>query len=219
MREQVNFKELNTKQKAEYIWDYYKLPILAVLIVIVIGAYLIGVVVKGTEPVATLVVVNAAAGRGYEETDFSDFMEEYDYNPAKQEVVVDTGYTLDSTNPTGNAYTYQALITVVSAGGADVLSADEEMFFHLAEAGGCADLAACLTEEELEELKDDIVYVKLEGMEEPYAAGIRLGSDSWFVKNGYYEDGCVVGIAAGTMHEEGAVRLLRYVLFSWKLKL
>lgn len=216
MREKVDFKKMNTRQKAEYIWEYYKLPIVAVLLVILIGVYLIGVFTKGKEPVATLIAVNAAADGAFEKMDFSDFMEEYDYDSAKQEVAVDTGYTLDSSNPTGDAYTYQALITVVSAGGADVVSADEEMFFYLAEAGGYADLAGYLTEDELAELKDNIIYVKLEGMEKPYAAGIRLGSDSWFVKNGYYENGCVVGVAAGTVREEGAERLLRHLLLGEK---
>lgn len=214
MREKVDFKKLDRKQKLGYIWDYYKLPILIGLFLLIFGTYVICEVVKGKEAVATLVTVNAEAGRGYEDTDFSDFMEKYDYNPTKQEVAVDTGYTLDSSNPTKDPYIYQALITIVSAGGADVVSADEGMFSCLAEAGGFRDLTEYLSEEELAEYEEDIVYVQLQGMEEEYAAGIRLDSDSWLVENGYYKEECIVGIAAGTMHEEGAERLLRYILFS-----
>lgn len=213
MREKVDFKKLNMKQKTGYIWDYYKLPILAGLLVLILSIYFIGEYVKNKEPVATLVAVNAEPGRGFADTDFSDFIEEYDYNPAKQEVVVDTGYTLDSSNPTKDPYNYQALITVVSAGAADVLSADEELFVYLAEAGGCADLKNFLSKEELAERKEDIVYVTIPGTEEQYAAGIRVGGDSWFGENGFYKDGCIVGIASGTIHEEGAARLLKYLLF------
>lgn len=212
MREKVDFKKMTGKQKAGYIWEYYKVHILVVIAVVAFLITIIHHYATAKEAVVTILPINAEnAGTGIE-PDFSDFMEEYHYDSKKQEIVVSSGYTFDSNDPTRSSYSYQALITVLSAGGADVVSADEQMYAYLAQAGICADLSEFYSKEELEQMGESVYYVTDPDTNEEYAVGIRMGSDSWMVKEGFYKEDYVIGIAGGSKYRDGAKQMLSYIV-------
>lgn len=60
----VKFKELSTKEKVEYIWDYYKLPIFAVIFFIFAAAYIIVQQTTRIEYIFNLTLVGSSIDEG-----------------------------------------------------------------------------------------------------------------------------------------------------------
>lgn len=213
MEKKADLKTMTWKQRIGFVWDYYRLVILAVVAVIILIGMTVHHYMTTKEDISQIVLVNAKSMPADEEPDFSEFMEQYGYDTAAQEVVVNDAYYVDLTSTdTSNLYSYQSLQTVIAGGGVDVLGADEMVFENLAQSGAIADLAQYFSKDELEQLKDYIFYVEDKDTGDTFAAGIRLGAGSWSVEHGYYEKECILGIALGSEHKEAAEQMFRYLL-------
>ena len=180
MEKKADLKTMTWKQRIGFVWDYYRLVILAAVAVIILIGMTVHHYMTTKEDVSQIVLVNAKSMPADEEPDFSEFMEQYGYDTAAQEVVVNDAYYVDLTSTdTSNLYSYQSLQTVIAGGGVDVLGADEMVFENLAQSGAMADLTQYFSKDELEQLKDYIFYVEDKDTGDTFAAGIRLGAGSW----------------------------------------
>ena len=142
MEKKADLKTMTWKQRVGFVWDYYRLVILAVVAVIILIGMTVHHYMTTKEDISQIVLVNAKSMPADEEPDFSEFMEQYGYDTAAQEVVVNDAYYVDLTSTdTSNLYSYQSLQTVIAGGGVDVLGADEMVFENLAQSGAIADLA------------------------------------------------------------------------------
>ena len=161
MEKKADLKTMTWKQRIGFVWDYYRLVILAVVAVIILIGMTVHHYMTTKEDISQIVLVNAKSMPADEEPDFSEFMEQYGYDPAAREVVVNDAYYVDLTSTdTSNLYSYQSLQTVIAGGGVDVLGADEMVFENLAQSGAIADLTQYFSKDELEQLKDYIFYVE-----------------------------------------------------------
>ncbi len=161
MEKKADLKTMTWKQRIGFVWDYYRLVILAVVAVIILIGMTVYHYMTTKEDISQIVLVNAKSMPADEEPDFSEFMEQYGYDTAAQEVVVNDAYYVDLTSTdTSNLYSYQSLQTVIAGGGVDVLGADEMVFENLAQSGAIADLTQYFSKDELEQLKDYIFYVE-----------------------------------------------------------
>lgn len=215
MEKKADFKTMSKSERVGFIWDYYKWWIIGAIILIAVAVNLIQHFVSYKTPVAQLVLVNCGTS-GMEdeaEPDFSDFMKQYGYDEAEQEVTLQTSYVVDLENTSSsNAYTYESLQTIVAAGGVDVLAADEDVFTYFTEQQNYANLSDYLSDVLMEQYADDIVYATDPETDEEYPAGIRLEKNAWMEQYDYYPQGCVIGIVNGSEHKEAARQLLLYLL-------
>ena len=215
MEKKADFKTMKKSEIAGFIWDYYKWWIIGSVIVIAAAVSLIHHFVTAKAAIVEMALVNCGsyATEEEKEPDFSDFMDQYGYDKKKQEVVLQTSFSVDLTSTdSGNAYSYEALMTQIAAGGIDVFAADDEVYEYLAGQQYFANLSDYLSEEQLKQYGDTIVFVTDPETKEDYPAGIRLKKNTWMEHYGFYPEGCIIGILTGTSREEAAQRLLFYVL-------
>ena len=58
MEKKTDFKALSSKAKVQYIWDYYKWPILAVIVAVIFVIYLIYHYVTYRDPLLNVIMIN-----------------------------------------------------------------------------------------------------------------------------------------------------------------
>lgn len=88
MEKKADLKTMTWKQRVGFVWDYYRLVILAVVAVIILIGMTVHHYMTTKEDISQIVLVNAKSMPADEEPDFSEFMEQYGYDTAAQEVVV-----------------------------------------------------------------------------------------------------------------------------------
>lgn len=217
MEQKTPFRELSGKAKLQYIWDYYKLPIGGVLILLAILISVIHYYATYKDPVLTLMLVNSSIDA--EDTtiqhSFDSFMEENNYNPARQEVAFSKNLFLDMSNPQGpTGQTLVSLDVMTGGRGISAIFSDPDNFDGLAERSYFLDITDYLTDEQIREHQDDLVYTADTDTNERYAAGIRLTKEKckWLQDTGAYEE-CVVGICYDSNnHPDAQKALLTYLL-------
>ena len=213
MEKKADLKTMKKSEVAGFIWDYYKWWIIGGVIVIALVTSLIYHFVTYKSPIVELVLVNCASEGEETEPDFSDFMDQYGYDDTKQEVVLQNSYAVNLTNgASGNVYSFEALQTLIAAGGVDVLAADKEVYAYLAKQQNVADLSDYLSADLMEKYAKNIVYVTDSETGKKYPAGIRLVHNQWMDNYGYYPDGCVIGIVNGSGRTTAAKQLMQYLL-------
>lgn len=208
------FKELTTKEKIEYIWDYYHLHILGALF----GALLLTMFIYSwvTEKEATLsvVMINTPEGSSADEYDnvegFDAFLEEYGYEVYDGAIEMISGYTLSDGEKT-NAEIKRSLEAYLGAGIPHVLFGTGEVYMDYVDMGVFADLSELLPEELLKKYEDQLIYSDNNGEEAPYPCAIYLENNAWVMGNGYYED-CYFGILAQAPSMEVATDFAEYIL-------
>lgn len=212
MEKKTAFKDLSRKAKVQYIWDYYRLHIIAAICLV---AFVISMIVHYAayrESVLDIVMVNTL--NPYEESVSStdEFFEQEGFTK-KEEVTVDTSITFsDDDNYSTNYYSDQKLTLKLSVGGADVLFAPEFVFQQYADAGSLMPLTDYLTADELEQYKDMIVYATDSETGETPPCGLELNDNQWLSDYGYYTGTVYFGIAYATDNKENAVDFFHYVM-------
>lgn len=209
----ANLKEMTPKERISYIWDYYKFWIIGVIVAVIAMIGIVRSITGSKNAIAQMVFVNASPECG--EVDMTDFLTQNGYDPAEDEVAVNTSFYLDLTSTdTNGMYTLQSLQTLIAAGGMDVLCADEKLYDFLGKNGAAADLSQYFSAEELAQLEDfgQIYYITDEETNVEYPAGIILDKDSWMVKNGYYDDTCIIGIVNGGLNPDAGLQILQYIV-------
>ena len=218
-------KEMPLKERISYIWEYYKwiflIAIIAVIVTISVVRHFLSM--KETVLYALLVNADTFTYTGNASELFHEFLSEEGYDPKKEEVTVNSSIHDLSGGSMSDVYGRQAMVTVMGSGTADVCVMNEELFEEEGSLGAFIPVQYYLTEEEMEELSDRIIWVTAdpeigsiaEGGESEeqgtlYARGIRISEDNVLTKSGLYEaEGTVAGIANASSRTELAAKLVR----------
>ena len=97
-------------------------------------------------------------------------------------------------------------------GSVDVFFSDYDFFYSLGEFDYLADIRDYLSDEVLENYKEDLIYVKSAETGKEYPIGIALKQNAWVKETGWYKDSCVVGLAEGLKDSDLAVKFIEKVL-------
>ena len=213
MEKKTDFKALSKKQKVGYIWDYYRWHILIAIVVIAFAGSLIHHYATYKESVLDIIMINC----NYAYTNDTPGLEEYcdmiDINPEKETVAVDVSLTFSEADTySTNYYSDQSLTLKLSVGGGDILFCNENVFMEYATAHSFTDLSTVLTEEELAEWSDSLIYVTDEETNYEYPCGIVLPEKNWSTIYGYYNGSKYFGIGCNAENLDNAVTFFRYVL-------
>ena len=203
-------KKLSGQEKWLFIWDYYRIPLIALGCVMILTAITL-LTNAGREEVA-LYAVFVNSDRALEEPDSTplDALAERAGIPMEGRTVdVTANLTLgQDLNEAYDAQTVQVLAALFGISDLDLFAADEEVFEGYAQQDAFADLSVLIDRELL--AGADLYTYTLEG--KTVTGGIVLHSGSALHEAGYYHGDVIVGAAVNAEHLEEAVAVLRQLL-------
>lgn len=203
-------KTMSSRQKWEYIWEYYKSWILAGVLIVAIILYSIYSTFFRQENALYVTMVNAT---GYESSVFDEFLDAAGFGTERYCVDVNAGLKLNVQNPSvQDAQTLEVLYALFGTGNLDLYAADEEMFNFFAETGALVDLRAYLSPEFLAENENRLHKVTLLSNGEEIIAGIYPEESSRFYSAGYYEEPVPLGVATDAINIGTAVACLIWLV-------
>ena len=230
----TKFSDMTGKQKASYIWDYYKFWIIGGLIAIVAVTILIRDWRENAKPTYLYVeMLNTYFAADPSNTIYSDFVNAENIDTDKEHLTigVDTYLATDSFDTTMMAY-QQRLIANYASGELDVVIGPVDVMEGPANSDCYADLGKLLPEDLLSELSDrdyEFYYFdpskdEIEDYEDedlsPYFAGIYLDNCAYLNnmgENGAYpvpegeDDRVIFTISANSKRTDHAVGFLRFL--------
>ncbi|MCD7715819.1 MAG: hypothetical protein LUI39_05120 [Lachnospiraceae bacterium] len=165
-------KLLSWKDRLIYVWDYYK-PQMGAIIAVIFVIYL-GITIYHNlqiDNVFSVYMVNCGSYTIDSDALLADYTDYIGGIGEKEEMTFDTSTILDEED-VNYGYAYQMKFTaVLTAKMVDVILADPDTFEEYAGYGYFVDLREVLTDEQLEEWSDLLVYMDNteEGVNAPYA--------------------------------------------------
>lgn len=206
------FKEMTFGQKAQYIWEYYKIPIFGIILgIITIVILIVGLIRKDPEVVLNVCMVNANQYQVAEEDVFDRYLKEQGYNPQTQTIQIKGNYKMGVGHEV-DFTSFQAINTAMSMGQLDLIIGDETVFLTFGTGRGFKSLSEILTPELMEKYEDQLYTVLDDETKEPVICGIWLPKENELVKDGYYKEGVLVGVPYSVTNQELATEMLLYLL-------
>ncbi|MGN0294699.1 MAG: hypothetical protein ACI4D3_11935 [Lachnospiraceae bacterium] len=233
-QDQKTFKALHGRQKLQYIWDYYKLP----LAVICILLYVIGYILYGhfthKETLLCTALVNVSAGETLTEQLNAGFLDFVKADRQKEQLELYTGlYLTDDENSPYHEYTYASrmkILASINSKELDVVLMDKEAFDSFSQNGYLCNLEELLAAEDtslynqlkpylitntiiLEDNSVDTVLdpsVAYEAVTEEYPVGLDL-SRIGKVGTAGYNDSIYMGIISNSQRKNASVDYIRYL--------
>ncbi len=210
-KDEIPFRELTTGQKCSYLWDYYRLPAVIVLVVVVFALLLIRSIVTEKEAVLTVTLVDCPEDIGVEEY-VLDYAASKDIQ--SDEVAVSDAM-LGKSESGGGAMSQagMALYVRLQGGAEDVLIFPEEEFEEFASSGYFLDLTDVVPSEWTERLiVVEQSYDEYEDTQpEPMACAIRLSDIGRFGDSDYAKN-AVIAISYNPAHPDMACDFLNDLL-------
>ncbi|MCH4191890.1 MAG: hypothetical protein LKF52_06245 [Butyrivibrio sp.] len=160
IREQHNkVKQMGTRARLAYFWEYYRIPTVVILAVIILAVFLIHDIVTAKPYGFYAMMINSSPQT--QESDLEDSFAKYaDIDTSKYDCYIDTSTTLNLTST--NQYdmaSQQKIMAVVAAGDLDTMVADYNSFNRYAMNDTFTDLRKILTSEQQKKYADDFYYI------------------------------------------------------------
>ena len=203
-------KKLSGRDKWLFVWDYYRIPLIAAACVMLLTAITL-LTNAGREEVA-LYAVFVNTDVSLEEPDASalNALAETAGIPMEGKTVALTAnLTLGQTySEAADAQTVQVLAALFGISDLDLFAADQAVFERYAQQDAFADLSVLIDRELL--AGADLYTYSVEG--KTVTGGIVLHPGSVLHRAGYYYGDVIVGAAINAEHLEEAVAMLRAML-------
>lgn len=232
--EREKLKNLHGLKKVQYIWDYYKLP----LVVLCIFLYIIGYSLYGhfthKETVLYTALVNVSVSDSLSEqlsTSFLDYLEE-DISKNTMQLYTGLYLTDDETNPY-HEYTYASrmkILASIDSEQLDVVLMNKEAFDAFSQNGYLCNLEELLSDQDaalynrlkpylatntiiLEDNSIDLQFdssLTYEAVTEEYPVGLDLSKADLIHRAGF-DDTVYLGIIQNSTHKDTAVNYVQYI--------
>lgn len=203
-------KKLSGRDKWLFVWDYYRIPLIAAACVMLLTAITL-LTNAGREEVA-LYAVFVNTDVSLEEPDASalNALAEAAGIPMEGKTVdLTANLTLGQTySEAADAQTVQVLAALFGISDLDLFAADQAVFERYAQQDAFADLSVLIDRELL--AGADLYTYSVEG--KTVTGGIVLHPGSVLHRAGYYHGDMIVGAAINAEHLEEAVAMLRAML-------
>lgn len=213
-KEKVTFKDLDRKKKLEYIWDYYKWPIIIIVVAaLVIGVSLPQLIENRKEIVLYAAFVNTQLSDSDETPALlTNYAEQKEIDIEGKRMMLDCSMTINHQNPTDfTMQCTQKLAAMFSANQLDVIVEDIDTLESYTEFGVYVDLEDTMSPEFINKYKDKLVYKKgQDGEEAAYA--IDVSESPVLLEEGAYIIPAYASIAVNSEHPENAVKFIEYLM-------
>ena len=228
-------KTLHGLQKIRYIWDYYKLPIVVLCILLYILGYSLYGHFTHKEKILYTALVNVSASDSLTEQLSTGFLDSLDQDTSKTTMQLYTGLYLtdDETNPY-HEYTYASrmkILASIDGKQLDVVLMNKEAFDAFSQNGYLCDLEELLSSEDVDlynRLKPHLVTntvilednstdlqldpsITYQAVTEEHPFGLDLSQTS-MISDAGFSDIVYLGIIANSPRTEEAIDYVRYLL-------
>lgn len=164
------FKTGTPKEKAEYIWDYYKIPIIVILVLIYLIINIVHSQLTAKDYVLQGLFLNTLTEAEAVQELEDGFLEAYPIDQDKEDVFLDTSiYYLPDSDQASLDTSYQAIQVLsvrVAAGEIDSMAAETEILTDFAYDGYFSDLSEVLSDEQYRKYEPYFLYYDKAVMEE-----------------------------------------------------
>ena len=204
---------LDKTAKRQFIWDYYKMPIAAAAVILVLAVFAVTSFATQQKTALYAVFVNTDITDAERDTEvFDTLLEQGGINMNRRAVDVTADlYLGQEYNSMYDGQTIQVLASLFGISGLDVFAADKEVFDRYASQDAFADLAILVEKELLEEYSEDLYfYENSDG--KMILGGIVLHKGSVLHDAGYYHDDVIIGAAVKAQNLEEAIVFIREIL-------
>lgn len=205
------FRTLNQEEKKAFLWDYYKIPILAVVIVAALTVITLVTSTGSRHAAMYAVFVNTSSAEGDRDA-LDALLEDGGVKLGKKHVDITADLHLGrELNENEDIQTVQVLAALFGISGLDFFASDEAVFEKYAVQDAFADLNLLVDHALLEAHKDDLWYCENTNGER-ILAGIRIHGDSALHRAGYFTGDALIGVAASAQNMEEALIFLCQLL-------
>ncbi len=229
-----NLSSLQGKKKLQYIWDYYKLPLIVLCILLYIAGYILYANPIHKNAVLYTAMVNVVTGKTLTEQLGAGFINASGQNADKDEVVLYTRlYLTDDELNAYHEYTYASRMKILASIDGqllDIVLMNREAFEAFSQNGYLCSLDELLSREAPQlynRLKDDLVNgiiilednsadrifddtIPYTAVTEEHLLGLDLSHSNYF-KQGGFEDTVYLGIISNSPRIDMAIRYLEYL--------
>ncbi|MBR0137089.1 MAG: hypothetical protein IJM15_01630 [Erysipelotrichaceae bacterium] len=201
--------KMNRQQKMQFIWDYYKIPIIAIAAVVFIAVSAFVNSIGRRDVVMYAVLLNNDAQIiECDDTVFSSLLEKAGYDMTKKRVDVRTDLNMgEQYTPEKDGETLQVLTALFAISDMDIYAAPQYYFDIFAKDDGFADLSSLLTEEQKNRYAGKLYYY--DGTK---LCGLILSTDSPLHKAGYFHNEIIIGIVGNAVNLQAAADFLLQLL-------
>lgn len=214
--EKKRLGRMSWAQKREHIWEYYKIPIITILVLI---AAVIGIVymykLNDYENVFYAVIIDGGMEGISEKKDAmtTGFTEYLGIDGEDERVYFDNNYTLTYTSVIDEDpyISAEKIMTQIATGSIDGIIADKSQLngFSRSDESAFIDLSICLTEEEFAAVEDSIIYYTLsDGTKIPNA--LDLSNTKIVAEMGLTVKNPAYGIVVSAANSDNAIAFIRY---------
>jgi len=131
----AKLKSLTFKEKLDHIWEYYKIPIVALVMVLALLGYIINAIVNPRPEIELFVAWNSDLALTESLDNLSEMLvERLEFNPAEQDIIV-SWFPVDSADPQMQMATIQRMMAMLTVGGIDLFVLGEEQLHRHANNG------------------------------------------------------------------------------------
>ena len=122
-------KDKPLKERLAFFWDYYKIPTIIVVAALLALIYTATIWITAKDEALNGMLVNSTTAME-DAAILQDFCQEAGINTKKEEIVLNTGLSMDSGVPTMDYATYQRIHAGLAAKQTDFFIADEGVMFQ-----------------------------------------------------------------------------------------
>lgn len=220
-KEKAAFKAMKFREKLTHINNYYRLPIFAGIIILLVGAWALNYYVINPPKTASLSIVNMSDGvLNIENTEFAQKLNELlpELCTERQEIQVMAMVMRDDEYQTAY-YNSQKFMAMVAAQSVDIIIGNEDVIEQYAQGDYLWHLDEFLTEEELEGLDvvESEVIVETDSLgrpiknEGPFPLMISIGSPELFQSEFGTNQQLYVGIIANSPNTESVKKFVEFL--------
>lgn len=212
------WQKMTPKQKREHVWEYYKLPIIGILIVLAVAGWFIHYELTYVEPQMQIIMTDMSVPLS-DDSVYHDFLTEYGYEAYDRAIALNQNmyFSLDSEDPTmfeNNGRSYELLFAMMATQTQDVLFTQPTVYGSCAAEGAMMDLSKVIPQEVLDAFSDHLFFVRDEETGEEYPCGVNVSGNPWMEKvqkdyKGY------VGIINTTDDPQKAADFITYFLLQF----
>ena len=215
MKYNVNFKALPTKAKIEYIWDYYRWHIFAIIcgIAIIISSVLHAITYN--EPLLSVIMLNSYRSMSDTiDSGFDEFFETYGYESFEGalELKKDLYFHGNGNTNQEDYQNYEIMLALLIGGDYEVFFGTGDAYLEFVEQGFFADLSEILSDDLLKKYGEQMIYSDDMGESAEYPAAIILKNNQWLAENNYYNGNCYIGILNQENTSEVVIEFIEFIL-------
>ena len=199
IREQrAKLKGQGFKAHWDYFWEYYKIPTIAGIAVLIFICILAKDILN-KKPYAIYAMLLNCGGTQTQTTLQDGFTEYAGIDTSKEDCVMDTMNSFDVANmDSGTVATGEKIVAFMAGSDLDAVVADVSSFYHYSGQGIFMDLRDILTDEELKAVEDDLFYIDM-----GYINYLESDAYTEYITTGRYDENNRYAVMAAAHDEYG----------------